>query len=760
MGKRSVEILAPAGSYESMVAAVNAGADAVYIGGSRFGARAYANNLDEEAMIRAIDFVHLHGCKIYMTVNTLVKEKELPELSSYLRPYYEAGLDAVIVQDLGVFTYIRKHFPELPIHVSTQMTVTGKYSAKMLKEMGAVRVVPARELTLSEIRDIYDTTGMEIETFVHGALCYGYSGQCLFSSLIGGRSGNRGRCAQTCRLPFDVLRDGRFLNKKNEKYVLSLKDLCTLDLIPDILEAGVCSLKIEGRMKSPRYTAGVVSIYKKYVELYQKSGRSGYRVDPADRRMLLDLFDRGGQSDGYYKTHNGRDMVVLKEKPAFREGNQELFDHLDRTYVNAVKKEKIKGAAYFEVGKPARLTVSMELNGSAADRHLDEKWSEKKAASVALLLKVDGDVVDEAKNAPMDEARIRKQLAKTGDSPFEFEDLSITVKGNVFVPVQALNAMRRQALEGLEKEILNQYRRAMPECAMDEPDGSDTDYAEETTEKLLGMTALVNSKEQFAAVLAKMAEWKKTEPERVFGIYLASEEFEAADWKAHVDMCHGADLACYLMMPRIFRSHAETYFIKNLDLLKQAGFDAFGVASMEEPGFFKTYMPEATLYFDHGMYSFNHLAAETMKQYGADRVTIPVELNSREIQDSGVKGEMIVYGHLPMMVSAQCIRKTTEGCTGKPEILYLKDRKGAQFPVRNQCRFCYNTIYNEKPLSLLGMSADVERFAPYSVRLNFAIEDKKTTEQVLRAFHEEYVGGRTSAPLGDFTRGHFKRGVE
>lgn len=325
---KQVEILAPAGSFESMVAAVNAGADAVYIGGSRFGARAYANNLDEETMLKAIDFVHLHGCKIYMTVNTLVKEKELSELGAYLKPYYEAGLDAVIVQDLGVFSYIHENFPKLPLHVSTQMTVTGKYSAKQLKEMGAVRVVPARELTLGEIREIYDNTGLEIETFVHGALCYGYSGQCLFSSLIGGRSGNRGRCAQTCRLPFNVLRDGRFINKKNEKYVLSLKDLCTLDLIPEIIEAGVCSLKIEGRMKSPRYTAGVVSVYRKYVDMYLEYGKKGYQIDPADRKLLLDLFDRGGQSDGYYQTHNGRDMVVLKEKPAFREGNQELFDGL------------------------------------------------------------------------------------------------------------------------------------------------------------------------------------------------------------------------------------------------------------------------------------------------------------------------------------------------------------------------------------------------------------------------------------------------
>ena len=756
MGKRKIEVLAPAGSFESMVAAVNAGADAIYIGGSRFGARAYANNLDEDMMIRAIDYVHLHGCKLYMTVNTLVKEKELPDLFGYLKPYYEAGLDAVIVQDLGVFTFIHEHFPDLDIHVSTQMTVTGKYSAAKLKEMGAVRVVPARELTLGEIRDIYDTTGLEIETFVHGALCYCYSGQCLFSSLIGGRSGNRGRCAQPCRLPFDVVRDGKYINKKNEKYVLSLKDLCTLDILPDILEAGVCSLKIEGRMKSPRYTAGVVSMYRKYVDMYLKNGRKGYRVDPADKRMLLDLFDRGGQSEGYYNVHNGRDMVVLKEKPAFREGNQDLFDSLDRMYVDAVKKEKIKGTAYFEVGKPARLTVTADLTGRAleATAKMEPKGEAYAASAIAW---VDGDVVEEAKNAPMDEARIRKQLMKTGDSPFEFEELSITIKGNVFVPVQALNNMRRQALEGLENGLLKGHKRQSHILTSNM--GQAEIILEDTSVKQ-EFIALVNGKEQFETVLRCMSQWKKEDESRPFAVYLASEEFDASVWKSLVDRCHEAGISCYLMMPRIFRTEAERYFIKNMDLLKNAGFDAFGIAAMEEPGFMEQYVPGAKLYFDHGMYSFNSLAAVAMRDYGADRLTIPVELNSREIAECGGYGEMIVYGYLPMMVSAQCIRKTTEGCTGNPELLFLKDRKGKEMPVRNQCRFCYNTIYNESPLSLLGMADEVDRFAPSSLRLNFTIEDKMETEKVLTAYYEEFIEGRKAAPLANFTRGHFKRGVE
>ena len=262
------EVLAPAGSYESFHAAIAAGADAVYLAGNLFGARAFAQNFSEEELLHVIDEAHLHGRKIYLTVNTLLKEKELEEkLYTYLEPYYNEGLDAVIVQDMGVFSYIREHFPDLPVHASTQMTITGPEGAALMTRMGAVRIVTARELSLEEIRRIYQETGVEIESFVHGALCYCYSGQCLFSSLIGGRSGNRGRCAQTCRLPFDVLRrldennpnenknkkkENGVLNPGDSKYVLSLKDLCTLDILPDILEAGVYSLKIEGRMKSPR----------------------------------------------------------------------------------------------------------------------------------------------------------------------------------------------------------------------------------------------------------------------------------------------------------------------------------------------------------------------------------------------------------------------------------------------------------------------------------------------------------------------------
>ena len=300
-----VEILAPAGSMESMMAAVQAGADAIYMGGSRFGARAYADNPEEDRFLEAIDYVHLHGCRLYMTVNTLVKEEELDQLYDFLKPYYERGLDAVIVQDLGVWKFIREHFPDLPIHASTQMTITGVHGARIAKKMGAKRVVPARELSLEEIQEIKDDTGLDMECFVHGALCYCYSGQCFMSSMLGGRSGNRGRCAGTCRLPFYL--DGT-KNTKNA-YPLSLKDLCTIEHLPEILDHGVDSLKIEGRMKGSRYVGEVTRIYRKYVDLYLSE--KPYKVESEDLKILMEVFNRGGFTGGYYKEYHGKDMMSM-----------------------------------------------------------------------------------------------------------------------------------------------------------------------------------------------------------------------------------------------------------------------------------------------------------------------------------------------------------------------------------------------------------------------------------------------------------------
>lgn len=750
--KPRVEILAPAGSIESMKAAVNAGADAVYMGGSRFGARAYADNPEEDQFLEAIDYAHLHGCKLYMTVNTLVKEHELDQLYDFLKPYYEQGLDAVIVQDLGVFSYIRSCLADLPIHVSTQMTVTGWRSAQLLKEMGASRVVTARELSLEELRQIHDHVDIEIESFVHGALCYCYSGQCLLSSLIGGRSGNRGRCAQPCRLPYEVqgqtLPAGKRQKKGvDERYLLSLKDLCTLDILPNIIEAGVYSLKIEGRMKSPRYTAGVVSVYRKYVDLYLEQGRKGYRVDPADRQMLLDLFDRGGFTEGYYRQHNGGDMVALKEKPAFREGNQELFDRLDREYVHGMKQEPVWGFVTVHEGEPAMLCLSM---GEAA-------------------VSVTGEVVQPAQNQPLTEDKLLRQMKKTGSTPFYFEALHVDLQGKCFLPVQALNELRRKGMEQLETAVTGAYRRVKkeekPELLPVEAQGAgrqskgQSGYAQVSEAASGGawsprLHISLENPACFAAVLSH--------PE-ADAIYLDSTGFGAESWKRAAEDCHAAGKQCALILPHIFRTEAELYLGSHSRELRDAGFDAFVLRSMEEIVFLRELgLGEVPMVFDANLYALNHLAEMLLRRLGAARLTLPLECNSRELKALDCShGELIAYGYLPAMVSAQCILRTTDKCRKQPKLLYMKDRTGKQLPVKNHCRFCYNTIYNPSPLSLLGQESLAERLAPAVLRLQFTMESAQQTRAVIDAYAEHFRYGKdTPVPFDDFTRGHMKRGVE
>nr|WP_024296591.1 U32 family peptidase [Lacrimispora indolis] len=726
--KKAVEVLAPAGSFESMKAAVAAGADAVYMGGSRFGARAFAENPEEDKLLEAIDYIHLHGRKLYLTVNTLMKEQEIEELYDYLVPYFRHGLDAVIVQDMGTFAFIREHFPGLPIHASTQMTITGAYGAKILKDLGAERVVTARELSLKEIKNIRDQMDVEIESFVHGALCYCYSGQCLFSSLIGGRSGNRGRCAQTCRLPYEVKREGQALGGKDDRYSLSLKDLNTLDILPDLIEAGVYSLKIEGRMKSPRYTAGVVSIYRKYTDLYLTQGREGYQVEEQDKKALLDLFDRGGQTEGYYKRQNGRDMVVWKEKPAFREGNQQLLNYLDKNFVEKQVREPVLGTALFEEGKNASLVLN------ACGHH---------AA-------VTGELVQIAQNQPATEEKVRKQLDKTGNTPFYFESLDIKIKGNVFLPVQALNDLRRRGLEALENEILRAYRKdgqEVPVKACDKA-GYSPKAALEGPELTVSL-----ERPDCLDVAVSSSDVKR--------IYIDAAEFKPELWKDSVESCHRAGKECMLTMPHIFRTLAKQFFDKYLTELKAAEFDGFLIRSLEETGYLKEKGIRGRLIFDFGMYGMNNYAQKMLKKLGADELTWPVELNSRELGKLKVPGELLVYGRLPMMVTAQCLHQGLERCDRTPVVLTLKDRMGKIFPVKNHCAFCYNSIYNSAPVSLLGLQEAVKGLSPSNLRLQFTTENKAQTKSVIQSFSDGFLHEREAKlPFEEFTRGHFKRGVE
>ena len=803
--KDRVEILAPAGSMECLKAAIAAGADAIYTGGALFGARAYAHNLTEEELLEAIDYVHLHGRRLYLTVNTLIKDREMEkQMYDYLLPYYRQGLDAVIVQDIGLFRFIRKHFPDLPIHASTQMTLTGVDGAKFLEKEGAQRIVTSRELSMAEVKKIADETELEIESFVHGALCYCYSGQCLFSSFIGGRSGNRGQCAQPCRLLYQTP------EAKKPQYLLSLKDICTLELIPEMIESGIYSFKIEGRMKKPEYAAAVAFQYRKYADLYLKYyeecpagedpaayAMKKYRVREEDRQMLLDLYNRGGFHTGYYHTQNGREMVSLNRpnhagvpavkvlakkgrnvtakaltdlypqdiielpmrkgrekadnytcKDAVRKGmnvqipvfadtpfkrdeiwmrtrNSTLIDTLREEFVNGKIKERICGTFRLYPQEAATLTVKCR----------------------DAEITVTGEKAQEALSQPMSRERIEKQLRKTGNTEFEFSFLKAEIGEKVFLPMQSLNELRREALETLEKVICEKYRRS---GEVKEPEENKTELSMEE-EVISGWTASVRTAEQMEVIL---------EEEAIGRIYVDCTMFpriwEKDSYVEWITKVHAAGKEIYLVMPYIFRERTRKQYEAAYNRIFGAGWDGILIANYESFAFLKEHGYTGRIMTDYNLYEFNQESRKFWKEKGVFEFTAPVELTERELQDLRVKdGEVIVYGYLPMMVSAGCIQKTTRGCLKKSGQTTITDRYRNPFVVKNECDYCYNILYNYVPLYLGDRMEEVYQIGPGRIRLMFTTERQQEVRQILSAYFE----GK-ELPEGTYTRGHWKRGIK
>lgn len=418
------ELLSPAGTYEGFLAAVNAGADAVYFGGEKYSARAYAENINAEQAKKAITFARLNGVKTYLTVNTLTTEKELDALPEFLESYVNAGLNGVIVQDFGSLKVIADNFPSLALHASTQMAVSGVYSAKLAKRLGCERVVPARELSLKELEKIRTEADIEVEVFIHGAMCYAYSGLCLFSAMIGGRSGNRGRCAQSCRLPYSS-------ENKKEAYYLSMKDLSSLDNLPFLIEAGMDSFKIEGRMKKSEYTAGVTAMYRKYIDRYFNDPK-GYEVDKKDRRYLSSLYQRTQVMTGYLYRHNGKELVTMGA-PGYNKSDDIILSEIRKRYIENTKKIPVNIYCTMMSGKP--LSVSCESK--------DTVYTEE------------GDIVERAKKRPLSKEDLVKQLSKTGDTFFKAESISVNIdESGVFAAISSINDTRRKALAGLERKLI------------------------------------------------------------------------------------------------------------------------------------------------------------------------------------------------------------------------------------------------------------------------------------------------------------------
>lgn len=705
MRNKDFELLAPAGSLEILKGVIESGADAVYVGGSMFGARAYANNFTEEELLEAIDFAHLRGVKVYLTVNTLIKNSEFSKLYDYLLVYYKRGLDAVIVQDIGVVKAIHEYFPSMEIHTSTQMTVTGADGVRFLSQFGVTRVVMAREVSLAEMKRIHEETGMELEAFVHGALCYSYSGQCLFSSILGGRSGNRGRCAQPCRLPYTV-------EGKKDEFILSLKDMCGIKALDKLHDAGVYSLKIEGRMKQLEYACGVVKYYRSYID-------SKKPVSDADYDRIKALGNRCGFTDRYYFDHNGSDMVTYV-KPNFVSNAAEPSPEK--------RKLSIEGELVLREGEPGSLTV--------------------KRGDVTYKASIEP--VSAALKAPLDKKAAIDRINKTGDTDFEFSHIKAQIGENVFVPNGALNKLRRDAISGLCDKLLKKYYRndaryadmsrltALPEHVVKSDAAHDEAINDYTT------ICSCMTRAQLDTLIGY----------ECFDVFYL--DFDMYDRKTliqqfadDVKSLTKRNKKVYLMLPTIFRADSSDYFVSIAKELDKVSFEGFVVKNYEELYLTENLFTGKKVILDHNMYTFNDVSKSAFFEHGVSGDTVPLELNSREIMHrNNIGSQMIVYGYYPLMTTANCVHKNTKGCDKKQKLIYLKDRYNKSFAVCNNCKECYNTIYNSLPTMLTKNISKLKEAGIRSFRYSFTIETPKQIKAVM------------DDKVAEYTNGHYKRGVE
>ncbi|MBQ7765629.1 MAG: U32 family peptidase [Lachnospiraceae bacterium] len=720
-----IELLAPAGSFQGFIGAINGGADAVYLAGNKFGARAFADNFTTDELCEVLYLAKLFNVKVYLTVNTLLKNMEMKELYDYIKPLYELGLTGVIIQDFGVFAYLKKHFSDLELHASTQMTITSLEGAKYLTEQGMKRVVLARELTLDEVKDI-TAAGIETECFIHGSMCYCYSGQCLLSSLIGGRSGNRGRCAQPCRLPYKINQN------KQETYCLSLKDMCTLEYLPELIDSGITSFKIEGRMKNPAYAAYVTKMYRKYIDTYLSNPQKPYKVAGKDLERLKTLYIRTALHDGYYHKHRGADMITL-ESPAYSKTDESFVSEIATEMIQRKPQKKVRMQADFTVGNECTLYVETTIG--------EEVYSAY----------VTGDCVEKALKAPLSESAIAERLAKTGDSYFVAETIDVTVSGEVFLPVKAINELRRNALDALKETIILDMQPKNPA-----KERSEVKSSEMEPKKKSSVIAFSEEQEQLLPILQSDFITRVVLP---YGWLLRDDLTKVRD------LLEKTTKEVYFSLPAVCRRENYDRIHKALSVAVKTGFGTgVYVNQIDSMAYIAREFPNLQCVGDLNFYVMNNETAE----WSLDKVegyTIPVELNKEELRHlNKARGEFVLYGRTALMQTANCIFMTSKDCRKNKGggIGSLTDRTGAKFPYRAHCeeKICYNTIYNSVPTSLHKHKKILDALGIEDFQLRFTVETKEETDRILDFYHKYFEGIKTEdAPFG-YTNGHFLRGVE
>lgn len=801
--RKKPELLSPAGSIESLYAAVNSGCDAVYFGGKAFSARSYASNFSIEEIKEVTNYCRVRGIKTYLTLNTLIKEREMLEVYDYLKGINETLLDAIILQDIGVMKLIKDCFPHMEIHASTQMTAHSKEDVAYLKELGFTRAVLSRELSLKDIVEIKDAVkDIEIETFIHGALCYAYSGQCLMSSFIGGRSGNRGKCAQPCRLPYNFQQQDK-RNGDKDQYLLSLKDMQTLDIIPLIAESGIDSLKIEGRMKRPEYVAGVTSLYRKYLDLYLEEGKENYKVNEGDIEKLKQLFNRGGFSKGYYL---GKTDMVYPTNPkntGIKVGEihqvnkkgvsinvtkdlnpgdviEALVDHSPNPSVSisrTIKKgEKLtiqmkgpikKGQEIYRIHHK-QLLYELKHHYTTHDRKRNVTAKVEAIINNPLRLTlicddikvtVEGDRVEESHNRPTDRNRIIQQISKLGNSPFQMTQVDAKVDSNIFVPVSVINQLRRDGVEQLIGNLLAVKKEGI------------YPYATQGEKKSL-------QEKRLTVLITNMNQWERVIHHHINRLYVEWEVWSSLDFNTLASMImttKDKNIEVYMVLPHIQKSKEYN----KLNALDQLEFDGYLIRTLGQYNWCKRDSKKDRA-LDYTLNTYNNNALSHWLNSGANSVTVSVELNQREV--GGFKEnnrlEYYAYGYLPVMITEQCVIKDCHSCgqqcniEGQRQLYYLKDRKNNLFPVKSLCPMCYTKIYNISPLYLLNNWKEFFKLPVAMFRLSFLNETNDEIDSLICGYQhvlnghsldtidEKYKKVLDNLQDKGYTKGHFARGVE
>lgn len=806
MNNNKVELLAPVGSMESLYAAVENGANAVYLGGKMFNARQYASNFDMNELQEAVKYAHLRGVKVYITVNILLRNDELREALDYIRHLYNIDVDGLIVQDLGLSYLIKLLFPNFPLHGSTQMTINNLEGTLFLEEIGFKRVVLARELSTEQIKYIKDRCSAELEGFVHGALCVCYSGQCLMSSIIGGRSGNRGTCAQPCRMPYSIvsLKNENIVNDKFDKvYLMSPKDLCTIDSIEDVVNSGLKSLKVEGRMKRPEYVALVISKYRKALD------KGSSNITKEDKKELFQIFNRGF-TKGYILGDFGRDFISL-DRPDNRgvyigkivdidsksikirlEDNVDAGDGLelktvDGDYVgivvnvaerkgNIIVLDNIKKV---QINSPVYKSSSISLLNRAKESFTGEKRIKypinmdvkiiigKPAALIISdgknIVNVESESkVEKGKKIFLTKERIIEQLDKLGDEPYYIDNIDINLEEGSFLSISDINGLRRMALEKLNKLRANFNNRNSI---------NKNELYERRKEFFNYHVTKTDLKEKKLSIkVSNIAQFKSIDLKKLDRIYLGFHE----DILNCIKEVKNADKEVYFYTDKIYTDENLHLLSDKLEAFSDY-LDGISVSNIGTLHFIKNNF-NLKIHGDIGLNVFNSYTAKMLHDYGVDSITLSPELTLSQIKNGrfNIPFEAIVYGYLPLMVMKYCPMSLIKGCQDAnncrnckfSEGYGLKDRKGIIFPFNREN--CTTTVYNSVPLVMIEDMNSLFDTGVEMVRLDFTHEYKDILA-IQEAYYDRLHGNLDKCDIAQmleyfkqdkgFTKGHYFRGV-